>query len=137
MGGAIRRGSKADFQSLGRGYELRGEANAGAEKKNGKGLTYEDLYYVLVGEIGLSPAEFWRLTEGETAAKLRGWHFAKAYEADNFRALYTLTYNVNAKKGHQKQKEQLWKLIIDTKEGPELSHEEIVERNRKIREALQ
>lgn len=88
-----------------------------------------------VGEIGLSPRDFWSLTEAETIAKVRGHYFTQAYMADNFRSLYTLTYNINTKKGQQKQKAQLWPLVIDHARRKEYTHEEIVERNRRVREA--
>jgi hypothetical protein len=88
-----------------------------------------------IGEIGLSPHEFWSLTESETLAKVRGYYFTQAYMADNFRSLYTLTYNINVKKGQAKQKNQLWPLIIDNARRKELTHQQIVERNRRVREA--
>ena len=90
---------------------------------------------MLIGEVGISPDEFWKLTEGETIAKVRGYYFRKDYETDNFRSLYTLTHNLNVKKGHQKTKTQLWPLMIDQREIKTLTHEQIVERNRRIREA--
>jgi len=44
-------------------------------------------------------------------------------------------YNINVRKGSQKRADQLWPLVIDfEKKGKELSHEEIVERNKRIRE---
>ena len=83
----------------------------------------------------MSPKDYWLLTEGETAAKVRGFIFNRAYEADNIRSLYTLMYNINVRKGSQKRADQLWPLVIDfEKKGKELSHEEIVERNKRIRE---
>jgi hypothetical protein len=92
------------------------------------------MYFFCIGEIGLSPAEFWKLTEGETIAKITGHHFRNARRSADFRALYSLTYNMNAKRGQQKKPHQLWNLIIDEHtSGRELTHDEIVERNKKIK----
>lgn len=115
------------------------KAYAGGKKKteDEPEVTHSDLYYFCIGEIGMSPNEFWRLTEGETQAKIRGWHYQRAYDADNFRSLYTLLYNINVKKGHQRTKEQIWGLIIDRKDRPELTHDEIVERNQRIRKIME
>lgn len=82
----------------------------------------------------MNPAEFWSLTEAETMAKVRGYYFTEAYQTDGFRSLYTLIHNVNVKKGHQKTKEQLWPLITDIKQIHILSHDEIVARNKRIRD---
>lgn len=79
------------------------------------------------------PADFWTLTEGETVAKVRGFYFTQAYESDNFRSLYTLLHNINVKKGAQKTKEQLWKLITDMRESKIFDHDEIAARNARIR----
>lgn len=92
------------------------------------------MYFFCIGEIGLSPAEFWDLTEGETVAKINGYYMQLARRSADFRALYALTYNINAKRGQGKKPEQLWKLLIDEETGSrEMTHEEIQERNAKIR----
>lgn len=93
------------------------------------------MYFFCIGEIGLSPAEYWKLTEGETVAKINGYFLQLARRSADFRALYSLTYNINAKKGQSKRPEQLWRLVTDEKvTGREMTHEEIVARNAKLRE---
>lgn len=92
------------------------------------------MYFFCIGEIGINPDVFWSLTEGETIAKINGYHLRKAKQSADFRALYSLTYNINAKRGDRKKPEQLWHLIIDDlKTGRDLSHDDIVKRNANIR----
>ena len=35
-------------------------------KKSGEALSYSDLYAYCIGEVGIKPDEYWRLTEAET-----------------------------------------------------------------------
>jgi hypothetical protein len=78
---------------------------------------------------------YWSLTESETLAKVRGFLFNRAYSADNFRALYTILYNINRGKQPARKPEELWPLIIDLEGKKELTHEQIVERNTRVKNA--
>ena len=67
-----------------------------------------------IGEIGLSPDEFWKLTSGELSAKIRGLIINRNLESSNHRNLFTLTANLNRKKGAAaKEPKDIWYLDID------------------------
>lgn len=69
----------------------------------------------MIGECGVKPDEYWKLTDAETSAIITGHQRINCETAANFRNLYSLTYNLNAKKGKQKSSEQLWPLPTDEK----------------------
>lgn len=76
-------------------------------------MTFSDVYSYVIGECGVKPHEFWALTEAETTAIIIGHQTLMAEQAANIRNLYTLTYNVNTKKGKHKTDKQLWPLPTD------------------------
>lgn len=76
-------------------------------------MTFSDVYSYVIGECGVKPHEFWALTEAETTAIIIGHQTKMSEQAANIRNLYTLTYNMNAKKGRSKTAKQLWPLPID------------------------
>lgn len=88
-----------------------------------------------VGLVGIPPGDFWSMTFAECIVKIRGFFIGCEFRSADFRALYSLTYNANSKT--KKSAKVLWPLEIDGNYlGGEKSHDEIVDRNRKIREAM-
>ena len=69
----------------------------------------------MIGECGVKPSDYWRLTEAETSAIIVGHQNTLVEEAANFRNLYHLIYSVNSKK--KKTPQSLWPLPIDKKES--------------------
>jgi hypothetical protein len=76
-------------------------------------MSYSDVYGYVIGECGVKPSDYWKMTEAETMALIVGHQTLMCESAANIRNLYTLTYNMNAKKGRQKNAKQLWPLPID------------------------
>ncbi len=77
-----------------------------------------------IGELQVKPDEFWRLTNGELMAILRGYVIRGNKESANHRNLYTLFWNANKSKDTStKLPKDLWPLDIDY-DGSEMSMEE-------------
>ena len=83
------------------------------------------MFAYVIGECGITPNGYWMLTDAETTAIILGHQKLQAENAANIRNLYTLTYNINAKKGQGKSAEKLWPLVIDKQEGKGLTKEKI------------
>jgi hypothetical protein len=70
-----------------------------------------------LGELQLKPEEFWKLTNGELMAMVRGFIVHRDLESANHRNIYTLLANVNRRKNSAaKEPKDLWPLDIDHKE---------------------
>lgn len=82
--------------------------------------------------VQISPDEFWRLTFAETLIKIRGYYLNNDIRSSEFRRLALYTRNRPGVKQIQNP-EKLWKLEIDNAFKKELTHEELVERNTRIR----
>jgi len=67
-----------------------------------------------LGELQLMPDDFWRLTDGELMAKIRGFVVLRDLDSANHRNLYTLMVNVHREKGTgAKKPSEVWPLDID------------------------
>lgn len=68
-----------------------------------------------LGELQLNPDEFWRLTNGELMAKIRGFVVLRDLASVNHRNLYTLMANLHRDKGTgAKKPSEVWPLDIDS-----------------------
>ena len=107
-----------------------------AKKKSGKPLTLDQYFFAGVGECGIEPTEFWKLTPAETTVIIQGKSIQRSYESANFRMLYTLYYNSKRRKNDPiKKPEQLWGLLIDDLDKNKKGYltDEELELRRKIR----
>ena len=86
---------------------------------------------MMIGEVGVLPDAYFKLTRGETIAKANGMHINREYEALNARRIYSILYNVNVKKGKGKRENELWPLLIDDAKRSKLTDKE-KERRKKI-----
>jgi hypothetical protein len=67
-----------------------------------------------LGELQIKPDDFWKLTNGELSAIIRGFVVRRDLESANHRNLFTLTANLNRNKGAAaKEPKDLWPLDID------------------------
>jgi hypothetical protein len=68
-----------------------------------------------IGELQLSPEEFWKLTDGELSAKVYGHLVNRDLRSADFRNLFTLSINQNRKKNAPaKNPQDVWRLnMID------------------------
>ena len=82
----------------------------------------------------MTEREFWRSTFAGCLVRVNSYYLNMGYRSSDFRALFTLTYNVNAK--HKKNPGQLWPLNIDTEFKKQYTHEEIKARNDRIRKMM-
>lgn len=72
------------------------------------------MYNLALGELNLSPDDFWRLTSGELSAKMRGFVVRRDLESSNHRNLFTLMANIHRKKNSApKEPKDIWPLDID------------------------
>jgi len=79
------------------------------------------LYNLALGELGLMPDEFWKLTSAELNAKMRGYVIARDMESANHRNLFTLMANLHRKKNAAaKEPKDLWPLDIDFVDAPSM-----------------
>lgn len=85
----------------------------------------------MIGEVGISKDEYFRLTQAETAAMVRGYVHNNDRRSADLRALFTLQYNMNVTEGHRKTPQQLWPLSIDEKQD-NLTVDEMFARNKRI-----
>jgi hypothetical protein len=68
-----------------------------------------------LGELQLMPDEFWRLTNGELMAKIRGFVVLRDLASANHRNLYTLMANLHREeRTAAKKPSELWPLDIDS-----------------------
>mgnify|MGYP001773612543 CR=1 FL=1 len=74
-------------------------------------MSESDLYAHLIGECGVSPNDYWKLTDAEVSAIATGYQIRRSEEAANFRNVYHLLYSVNSKR--KKTAKQLWPLPTD------------------------
>ena len=65
----------------------------------------------MIGECGVKPDEFWKLTEAETMAIATGKTFLQNYESANFRNVFYAMIRLWSKE--KKPAEKLWPLDID------------------------
>jgi len=94
-------------------------------------MTFSEMYNFGIGELGLMPDEFFALTSAEFSAKIRGYVINRDLDSANHRNLFTLTANLNRKKGASaKSPEELWGLAID--EENKVSIDERLEFYKKI-----
>ena len=67
-----------------------------------------------LGELHIKPDDFWKLTNGELSAIIRGFVVRRDLESSNHRNLFTLMANINRKKNSAaKEPKDLWPLDID------------------------
>lgn len=88
-----------------------------------------------LGELQLKPGEFWKLTNGELMAMIRGFVVRRDIESANHRNVFTLLANINRRKGTSaKQPKDLWPLNIDSDSNDNRSLDEKLEWYKKIGE---
>jgi hypothetical protein len=89
------------------------------------------LYNLALGELKLMPDEFWKLTNGELMAKIRGFVVRRDLRSSDHRNLFTLMANINREKGKTaKQPKEAWPLDIDYQDS--MDHGTRLELYRKI-----
>ena len=87
-----------------------------------------------VGLVQIPPGEFWGMTFADALIKVRGYYLNLGYRSADFRAIFTLLYNLNSKS--KKRPEMLWKLNIDTEFKKEYSEDEIRQRNKMVKDLI-
>lgn len=83
-----------------------------------------------IGEYDISPSDYWKLTRAETIGIITGRRLQRDLRSADFRNLYGLLLKINTKE--RRPIERLWPLLIDEMKKPELTADEMYERNRKI-----
>lgn len=91
-------------------------------------MTYSDIYAYCIGQCGVKPAEYWRLSEAETHGIIAGHQRLKSYSAENFRNIYGAIVRFM---GEKKDVRTLWPLPTDYDNGVEYTSEYLKERNDK------
>jgi hypothetical protein len=67
-----------------------------------------------LGELQINPDDFWKLTNGELSAIIRGFVVRRDSDSSNHRNLFTLMRNRYRKKGSAaKEPKDIWPLDID------------------------
>lgn len=85
----------------------------------------------MVGEVGISSSDYWKLTGGEVVAIANGFQINREVQASYFREVVAMLYNTNAKKGTQKKAKDIWPLpTIDGYKNKPLTEAEKQRRKR-------
>lgn len=87
-------------------------------------MTYSDIYAYCIGQCGIKPSEYWRLTEAETIGIIAGHQRLESYDAEKFRNIYGAIVRYM---GEKKDIRTLWPLATDYDGG--YTAEYIKERN--------
>lgn len=73
-------------------------------------MSYSDIYAYCIGQCGINPAEYWKLTEAETMAIIAGHQRLESYDAEKFRNIWGAIVRYMGEKGNIKS---LWPLPTD------------------------
>ena len=69
------------------------------------------MYAYAIGQCGIKPDEFWRLTEAETVGIIVGHQKVESYDAEKFRNIYGAMIRYMGEKGNVKS---FWPLPTDS-----------------------
>jgi hypothetical protein len=68
------------------------------------------LYAYCIGQCGIKPDEYWRLSEAETIGIIAGHQILESYDAEKFRNIYGVMIKYMGEKGDVKK---FWPLPTD------------------------
>ena len=84
------------------------------------------MYDYAIGQCGIKPAEYWRLSEAETLAIIAGHQRLESYDSEKFRNLFEVLVKHFGYKGDARN---LWKLPTDYDNNTKYTPEYLKERN--------
>jgi hypothetical protein len=100
--------------------------------KEKKVITYRQIRRFAIGELGLKPWEFKRMSLNEYSLYAHGYFLRLDRNKEGLRSLYRLIWNVNVAKidmiTNNIQLKQHWPLLTDTKEEERIAEESMRER---------
>lgn len=90
-------------------------------------MTYADIYAYSIGQCGIKPAEYWRLSEAETIGIIAGHQRLQSYDAEKFRNIYGAMIRYMGEKG---KVQSFWPLPTDYDGVKTVSKEYLESRNK-------
>lgn len=90
-------------------------------------MTYAEMYAYSIGQCGIKPDEYWRLTEAETIGIIAGHQRLESYDAEKFRNVFDAIIKGNGAKGDVKT---FWPLPTDYDGAKAVTKEYIENRNK-------